>query len=63
MKFIKIGKWIINTEQIAYIKIAVYDNTATVIMSNGNYYETGCDIKYILDLIKNAKSIEELEVK
>lgn len=61
MKFIKLGKWIINIEQIAYIK--AYDNEATVVMSNGGYYETRFDIKEILDLIKNAKSIEELEVK
>ena len=60
MKYILLGKWIINIEQIAYIKFEEYNDTATVVMTNGDSYHTRNDIKYILNLIKNAKPIEEI---
>ena len=60
MKYILLGKCIINIEQIAYIKFEEYDDTATVVMTNGVSYHTRNDIKYVLNLIKNAKPIEEI---
>lgn len=60
MKYILLGNWIINIEQIAYIKIEEYDDTATIVMSNNASYKTGTHIKDILDFIKNAKPLEEI---
>lgn len=60
MKFISLGKWIINIEQIAYLKIEEYYDTVTVVMTNDASYQTRLNIKEILNLIKNAKPIEEI---
>ena len=60
MKYILLDNWIINIEQIAYIKIEGYDDTATIVMSNNASYKTRTHIKDILDFIKNAKPVEEI---